>query len=289
MARDFEDRLRQSLQARAADVTPDPALYREVQQRIRRGRLLRWSFAGAGAAAVVALAALVVPSVLDRRIEFEPGPVATQPPSEAAGVEATAACAGEAEALVVAVVVRDGGLHALCSSGTEEPLTAARVDDGVPSSPALSPDGRLLAYAVNEDHEIPTGVEVFDLETNEPVETIDNASSPAFDSTGKLAYIRDEEGEQPQLVVREGEHETVSSMIPDIPEEFTARHLVWGESPTPRLLYWEALYEGTTVWGDDYIEDEPWRYDVVGDGNYAAPSSREEERLHLLRTCCVQV
>jgi hypothetical protein len=286
MTHDFEERLRQSLQTRAQDVTPDPALYREVQSRIRRGRILRWSFAGAGALAVVALAALVVPSVLDRRIEFEPGPVATQPPAEDHSMQTGPVCAGEDEALVAVVARTDGDLHALCASGAEEPLTATQ-GEGTEDAPALSPDGTLLAYQSTFGHS--ARVEVFDLVANEPVETIDNASSPAFGSNGNLAFIRDEEGEQPQLVVREGEHETVSSMIPDIPEEFTARHLVWGESPTPRLLYWEAQYEGTTVWGDDYIEDEPWRYDVVGDGNYAAPSSREEERLHLLRTCCVQV
>ena len=293
MARDIEDRLRQSLQARAQDVNPDPAMYREVQSRIRRGRIVRWSFAGAGAVAVVAVAALVVPSVLDRRIEFEPGPVATQPPSEEhANEQAVPPCSDDGEALVAVVAHRDDGLHAVCSSGVQEPLTQTRSTyDGVALSPALSPDARLLAYAVNEDHEVPTRVVVFDLVDNEQVETIENASSPAYSSGGNLAFIRDEpgDGEQPRLVVREGDRTNESAMAPDIPEEFTARHLVWSESPDPRILYWEAQYEGTTVWGDDYIEPEAWRFDVTGDGNYAAPSSREDGELHLLRSCCVEV
>ena len=84
MTRDFEERLRESLQTRASDVTPDPAMFATVQARIRRGRMTRWSLAGAGAVGLVAIATLVFPALNDRRVEFDPAPpVATQPASEA--------------------------------------------------------------------------------------------------------------------------------------------------------------------------------------------------------------
>ena len=286
---DFEDRLRESLQARAADVTPDPALYRDVQSRIRRGRVLRWSLSGAGAVAMVALAALVVPSVLDRRIEFEPGPVATQPPSEEHSYDQAAApCSDDGDALV-AVVADAGDLpRALCSSGQDEEIVVPS-DGGVVSEPALSPDGSLLAYVTGEDH---PRVEIFNLRTGEPVETITNAAWPALAPSGALAWVRDAQadGQQPRLVVRQGEAEAEQPMgLPDAAEELTARHLVWGQGDVPRIVYWEAQYEGTTVWGDDIVEPGAWRFEPEPGANYAAPSSREDGRLHLLRTCCVEV
>lgn len=289
MDRDFEDRLRQSLQARAADVAPDPEMYREVQRRISRGRRLRWSLAGAGAVAMVAVAVLVVPALNDRRVEFEPAPVATQPPSEAAEEPAAAPpCNDDGDALVAVIARTDSDLHAMCASGAGEPLTATQ-GEGSEDAPALSPDGTLLAYESGAGHSI--DVKVFDLVAGQQVETIRDAHSPAFSATGNLAFIRHgEDEEQPELVVREGEAEKTSAMVPDdIGEELRARHLVWGESPSPRILYWEARYEGTTVWGDDYIESEAWRFEAEPGASYAAPSSRDEQSLHLLRTCCVEV
>ena len=94
MTRDFEERLRESLQARAEDVTPDPAMFAAVQSRIRRRQLARWSLAGVGALGLVAVATVVFPTLTDRRVEFEPGPVATQPGSEAPTPTATPIAAG---------------------------------------------------------------------------------------------------------------------------------------------------------------------------------------------------
>ncbi|MPZ72297.1 MAG: hypothetical protein GEU74_03570 [Nitriliruptorales bacterium] len=78
----FEERLRQSLQAQATDLSPDPALWSAVQSRIRRARTFRLAFAGVAAALAVAGAAVAAPTLIDRRIEFERGPVATQPAEE---------------------------------------------------------------------------------------------------------------------------------------------------------------------------------------------------------------
>lgn len=82
MTRDFEAQLQQALQARAADVTPNPALYARVQSRIRRGRMLRVAAAGAATALAVTGIALAAPRLTERRVEFEPPAVATQPAAE---------------------------------------------------------------------------------------------------------------------------------------------------------------------------------------------------------------
>ena len=84
MAGDFEAELRRSLSARASDVSPDPALFARVQSRIRRGRTFRLALAGVAGALAVGGAALAAPGLIDRRVEFEPGPVAGQPASEMA-------------------------------------------------------------------------------------------------------------------------------------------------------------------------------------------------------------
>ena len=82
MARDIEDRLRQSLHARAQDVTPDPGLYARVQSRIRRGRTFRLALAGLATALAVTGIAVAAPAVINRRVELIPGPLATQPVPE---------------------------------------------------------------------------------------------------------------------------------------------------------------------------------------------------------------
>lgn len=79
----FEERLRQSLEARANDVSPDPALFSAVQSRIRRGRTFRFALAGVAATLAIGGAAIAAPALINRRIEFEPPAPATQPAPEA--------------------------------------------------------------------------------------------------------------------------------------------------------------------------------------------------------------
>ena len=78
----MEDRLRRSLEARADDVTPDPALFSVIQSRIRRGRTFRFALAGVAATLAIGGAALAAPALIERRIEFEPPGLATQPAPE---------------------------------------------------------------------------------------------------------------------------------------------------------------------------------------------------------------
>ena len=79
----MEDRLRRSLEARADDVTPDPALFSVIQSRIRRGRTFRFALAGVAATLAIGGAALAAPALIERRIEFEPPDLATQPAPDA--------------------------------------------------------------------------------------------------------------------------------------------------------------------------------------------------------------
>ena len=73
MARDMEDRIRRSLQARSGDVQPNHATWETVQTRIRRRTWARWSVAGATAAAALLLAVLVLPGLLTQtRIDLGP-------------------------------------------------------------------------------------------------------------------------------------------------------------------------------------------------------------------------
>ncbi|HEX9890301.1 MAG TPA: hypothetical protein VGA69_12530 [Nitriliruptorales bacterium] len=63
---ELERRLRDSLQARAGDVEPTPELYARVEAHVNRNK--RWTLvlSGVGVAAAIAVAAAVLPSLLDR-------------------------------------------------------------------------------------------------------------------------------------------------------------------------------------------------------------------------------
>lgn len=129
--RDFEERVRDALRVRAADVVPDPRTWRRVQERARRGSLRRWgssALVGAAAAALVALVIVQV-GVPVPRVELEagqqvaptrPGGAPTAPgaaPSEAGAApaapgRAAAYAAGLVEARAPGIVVADGGSEA---------------------------------------------------------------------------------------------------------------------------------------------------------------------------------
>ncbi len=68
---DIETRLRASLHERAGDVDTTPALYERVQQQATRGTWVRRGFALAAAAAVVAGAFAIVPSLLPDPAPFD--------------------------------------------------------------------------------------------------------------------------------------------------------------------------------------------------------------------------
>lgn len=73
MTDDLQERLRRSLATRADDVRPDPATWARVEARIRRRTWARWSLAGLTVAAVLAVAALTLPGILNgTRVDLSP-------------------------------------------------------------------------------------------------------------------------------------------------------------------------------------------------------------------------
>ena len=133
----FEDDLRRSLAARAQDVTPDPALFARVQSRIRRGRTFRLAFAGVAGAFALTGVALAAPTLMDRRVEFEPGPVAEQPGSEPTPTAVPTEVTSTAPVAAQAPFVYSDGAAVLMSGtgsvlgGTEgEPVTAVAARPG---------------------------------------------------------------------------------------------------------------------------------------------------------------
>ena len=121
----FEDRLRRSLETRADDVTPDPALFSVVQSRIRRGRTFRFALAGVAATLTIGGAALAAPTLINRRIEFEPRDLATQPqgtpdatPTAPATVPATEAPPPVVAGPSAIMVFTDGaGVYSMATDG----------------------------------------------------------------------------------------------------------------------------------------------------------------------------
>lgn len=77
--RELEERLRASLQARAEDVEPTPALWNRVEEKAMRRNRWRVGLVALGAAAAVAVAVLAVPAILDGpfRVDDLPDPADT--------------------------------------------------------------------------------------------------------------------------------------------------------------------------------------------------------------------
>lgn len=96
---DIEQRLRESLTARAADVEPTPELWREVDRRIvrrRRFRVAAWSLTGA--AALVA-GVLVLPGLLGTSIDVPEIDPVQVPPSPGEGDDDTVETPADDEAV----------------------------------------------------------------------------------------------------------------------------------------------------------------------------------------------
>lgn len=157
----IEQRVRESLQARADDVEPTPHLYRGVQERISRRQRLRavwWSLAGAAA---VAAAVLVVPTVLaslDQRtpeVADTPDRVEEPPPASAPG-EPTHALLAFADGRIDLVDL---------DTGAREPVLEVGTGVSVPTVVAApgSTAERFRAVAVLDDEGAgPASIEVID-------------------------------------------------------------------------------------------------------------------------------
>ena len=295
-----EELVRRSLRERAGDVTPDPATWQKVQERLRRRQLRRWALAGAAAAVLAVVAVLAVPALLSSRVQFRPQELATQPPAPSPGPEqairAGAACSSD-DPLVVVAATQAGDLVGSCRSG-EQPLVVESADD-VEADPALSSDGQLLAFTRRAGEQARERRQVVLLDFDTGVgRVLGDGYAPAFSPDDRLAWLVDEPGDgtQPQVVVGElGADGTVdvSLQFPvfmEGAEEFTARHLVWDASG--QRLWWEAGHEGAGLWTADLTSEGPAPTPVAVTGgsegaSYVTPSPAPRPgTVTALQLCC---
>ena len=263
----IEDLLRRSLETRAQDVRPDPATWQKVSRRIRRGQVMRWSLAGAGAMGALLIAAVVVPNLLDRnRVDLDPS-FGTRQASEVVetgrGGGGAAPCGGPQH--VSAVLARngediEGTIWALCDDGSETMLDNERPTGHHDLNPALSWDGQSLVFERVDDQGVSTLVHV-DMTTGAE-QTLMGGSLPAFASDGRIAWVqRVDQGQDRILVGRLFSEPELEFPVVDGEdgEWYEVARLAF--DPSGETLYAEA----------GYVENQVFRYDI---GSMYRSSSR---------------
>jgi len=325
MPGDFEDRLRRCMQTVAADVTPDPRTWRKVETRIRRDRTFRLAALGLATAAVVAFAAVALPSLIGRgRIVFEPDvaeqptqapvpapvPAPTgspappapegvpEPPTEPPALPSPAGPPAPSDAgtacgsggLVAVFATVDGDLEASCADGRTVPLGPTPVRY---ANPAFAPDGSVVAFEQRDAADASPTLVTVGL-SDGGVTDLGPGASPAFGPNGELASVLDEpgDGRQPVIQIRDdvfSEPRLEFPVFVEGAEEFTARHLSF--DPGGDRLYWEAAYEGRSAWEADLTVDQPAGTPLEAFGaeegaGFVAPSSRDADTVDVIATCC---
>jgi hypothetical protein len=177
----MEQLIRESLQARAQDVEPTPALWLEVDRRVarrRRYQVLSWSLAGAAAVVAAVLAVPAIVGLVTGPEELDIAPLDRVP---AAGVVSTHAVAIDAAGELTVVDLRtgepttrgqfeagvtfDGGIDGLsvAPTSTEQDLrlavaahrdlgpTVVTVVDGEPTVTAIGSGGERTSVVVSPD------------------------------------------------------------------------------------------------------------------------------------------
>lgn len=290
----FEERLRRSLQARAAEVVPDPATWRKIEANIRRDHTFRLALSGVAIAAVVAVAAVVSPGLINRaRIEFDPGPaVATQPAllealgtSQPAGRVAVPRC-GQRGGIAAVLATPGGDLQAACAAGGTEPLVEGPEIDAHPVI-----DGSTVYFDRRNPGDRLSRLMELDLATGE-LRSGDVGAWPARGPNGAFAYLVElpDDGRQPEIVVRLAPDEPIFWTFPVLDEqteERSARHLSF--DATGDRVFWEASSEGATTWFADVPYLKPTQLDpLVPEGaSLASPLSREQDEVTAILRCCV--
>ncbi|HWH33361.1 MAG TPA: hypothetical protein VNU01_11890, partial [Egibacteraceae bacterium] len=290
----LEELLRRSLETRAQDVRPDPGTWQRVSARVERGRRLRLALAGAGGVAAIALAAVVLPSLLDRgTVELVP------PATEAPEVEPTdppdsggeAPCGGPEH--VAAAFARtgeglEGTLWAHCDDGSERMLSGGRSDGARDINPAFAPDGSALVFERVDRDGLSTLV-YLELATGEQ-QVLGGGALPAFAPDGRLAWVQPVDGGQDLILIGEpfGEPEMEFPVIDGTDGEwFDARRLAW--DATGDTLYAEIGYEESVVYAYEPDSGEGRRVDEpVAEERYGAPSTAPEGLgVAVLARCCL--
>lgn len=298
MRDDFEERLRQALEARAAGAIPDPSLWRRVEARIHRDRsTVRFALSGVAIAAVAVFAVVAARPLITRtQIELIEGERATQPtaaptvtavaPQVAQPAPAARYCPSTGGVAVV-LVTPSGDLEAACAAGGTEPLTEGADID---AHPALH--GGIVVFDRHNRGDPVSQLMELDLVTG-TLGSMDSGEWPTVSPDGKFAYIVDVRGDdrQPEIVVRQALHGPILTRFPvfkEGAEELSARHLAFDAGGD--RVFWEAGYEGSTVWTSTLDKAEPIRLDSMTnqDAVLAAPASREPGTLTAISRCCVK-
>ncbi|MPZ88086.1 MAG: hypothetical protein GEU81_08425 [Nitriliruptorales bacterium] len=239
MAEEFEDRLRQALRLRAAEVEPDPRLWERVNDRMQRRGRLTWTLAAAGAV-MVALTAVIGTNVLRSLEQVELAPAEQTLEARADDPGGGVRCPGEAE--LVAVLQDAAGLTGACDNG--ETIVVADAE-GV-GEPAFAPDGDRVAFSRPAGG--PGGgseVVVLDLGTGRET-VVGPGAAPAFAPDGRLARAvpADTDAGAPMIVVTEGaDGEQLEAFPAQDPVHMPVRVARLSWSADGRFLSYQVIVE----------------------------------------------
>ncbi len=300
MRSDFEERLRQALEDQASKVAPDPATWRKVEARAQRGGAFRLGAPALGTATVVLIVVITASRIFTGpdlrpidRSEATLQAVGPEAASEAhtnadasAAPSARSAAAGPCatrDGLAAVIATTLGRLEASCRGGGTESLTSG---PGFDAHPVIG-FGRVLFDRRQAPGAPPVLVEL-DLATGQ-VDELWRGAWPAVGPDGQIAAIVDEpgDGRQPEIEVVFGDETTRFPVFGRGAPEFTARHLAF--DPAGDRVYWEAGYEGSTVWTATLEGLEPIQLQnaTTTDARLAAPASAQVGTVAAISRCCV--
>lgn len=257
MPRDIEELLRESLQARAQDVEPNPETWTRVQSRIRRGRTFRLALAGVTTAAAVLVAVAVVPGLIDRPDVVFPGPSTPTDPDGDPAPQPVPAPDCDQPTGIAATYVREGDIWAMCVDGGARALYESSPTE---LNPAFTHDVAGLVFESWRD-ELPHLVHV-DLATGAE-QVLGGGELPTFSPDGRFAYVQQADGDHPRILVGELFSEPTEEIVVQhelVPGPLRVRRLAW-DTVDDYLLYETVDHEGDSrVWA---VEVSTGRHEVL--------------------------
>ncbi|MGH8931846.1 MAG: hypothetical protein ACRDZO_14785 [Egibacteraceae bacterium] len=290
---DFEERLRQALDDQASKVTPDPATWRKVESRAQRGSAFRLGAPAVGTA-TVALIIVITASRIFAGPDIRPvdrveatrradAPETAFAPETHANPDPGPCATRGGMAAVIATTL--GRLEAACRTGGMESLTSG---PGFDAHPVIG-YGRVL-FDRRQAPDAPPYLVELDLATGQ-VDELWPGAWPAVGPDGQIAAIVDEpgDGRQPEIEVVMGDEVIRFPVFTQDAPELTARHLAF--DPAGDRVYWEAGYEGSTVWTATLEQQSPIQLQdaTTTDARLAAPASAQAGAVGMISRCCVAV
>lgn len=295
----IEELLRRSLQARAQDVSPNPATWQVVEAGVRRGRIVRWTTIGAGLTAAAVMAAVVLPGLfngasvdLDRADgtggDGAPTTADFNPCGGPDHVSAVFARNGDDD-------VQESTIWALCDDASQSLLDYERPAGAHDTAPVLAWDGSAVAF----ERRLANGtwkVMVLDMRSG-TIEAVADGRLPAFAPDGRLAWVKEiGQGQDRILIGRPGSEPELEFPVVEGEdgEWFNARRLAWDASA--ETLYAEIGYEASIVISYDVASlyrssaNEPFaqaQLTTEADVRYAGPATGPDpDSVALIARCC---